>query len=58
MPAKAGIHEHKPRKVLLGLRSWTPAFAGVTKEGVVVSTKPAQPSPSLREGEGNGIPHP
>src|SRR3546814_19379079 len=31
IPAKAGIHEHRRARVGGRLRSWTPAFAGVTK---------------------------
>src|SRR3546814_8707313 len=31
IPAKAGIHEHRRARIGGRLRSWTPAFTGVTK---------------------------
>ena len=52
MPAKAGIHEHRPCPFLLDGYSWTPAFAGVTRGGAAaLRLSLRNPPPHCCEGE-------
>src|SRR3546814_7611420 len=48
IPAKAGIHEHRSTRTGPARCSWIPAFAGMTKDGMVSMGFTHQPEPSGR----------